>query len=305
MSNRENIFTGNFAHKSVGIFYIYILLNHVYFCDIIYIIIIYRITRKAKKMNKYKTSAVISAAFLLLSLGSCSSSDDFPIAELQVQETSASATEIAVTEPPADEPAVTEDIQKKEREIQECMSIFAGVSHELSEAYKVYNGFNIGNTEAECIVCNPFTVDIYYTGPVSEINGDIYSNHPDAMECRLLEDSRFSSNDELFGYLSRFFSDEILRERARNTPQFVRFDGKYYYVLPSRGLTFDEWQTDGAEISDVIADESFCVTAYAFSRDSSEEQNLDVRDVLTFTNTDEGWKVSKIKSLKFETEIPE
>jgi len=257
-------------------------------------------------MIKHKIPAVISAAFLLLSLASCENSGDIPVADIQTPEmtTADAVTEVQITEA-VTEPPVTEDVQKKEREAEECMNIFSGITHELSEAYKVYNGFSIGSSDAECIVCNPFTVDIFYQGPVNEINGNVYSDHPDAMECRLLADPRFNSNDELFGYLNRFFSDEILRERTRNTPQFVKYDGKYYYVLPSRGLVFDEWQTEGAEISDVIAGESFCVTAYAFRRDSSEKENLDVRDVLTFTNTDEGWKVSKIKSLKFETEIPE
>lgn len=298
------IITGKNAHKKDDIFYIYILLNQVYFCDIIIYVINFSKKRKVKKMIKHKIKAVISTAFLLLSLASCGNSGNFPVAEIKTEETSAPVTESQITEA-VTEPPVTEDIQKKQREAEECMNIFSGISHELSEAYKVYNGFSIGNTDAECIVCNPFTIDIFYQGPVSEIKSDVYSAHPDAMECRLLNDPRFSSNDELFEYMSRFFSDEILRERTRNTPQFVRFGGNFYYVLPSRGLTFDEWQTEEAEITEVIAGESFCVTAYAFRRDSSEKENLDVRDVLTFTNTDEGWKVSKIKSLKFGTEIPE
>lgn len=259
-----------------------------------------------------KTFALLSSLIFIISSVSCgiknSNTSDLP-AETSVSSavTVPPATEPPVTEPPVTEsttePPVTEDPIKKELEKEACMNIYNEMAYDLSQAYKVFNGHSIGTTVSECLVCNPFTVDIYYKGPVNEINPEIYSQHPVVLECRLLEDGRFSSNEELFEFLHRFFTDDIIRERTKRVKPFLKYEGRYYYVHPLTESDFEGFRTDGAEIYDIVPEESFSINV--FSDSNSDEDNSIPRFTLKFKNTDDGWRVSEIKDKKSDISIPE
>lgn len=171
----------------------------------------------------------------------------------------------------------------------EYLAVFREKADELDELMLLIHGFGVQTSYDEMVWYDTDSGEVYYHG--DRDSEDIYADfetYPHSVKAFLVTDSRFESNSDYRDYMNKYFSDSFIKTSAMDTEdRFIEYDGKIFDRDPGKGILFESWDTESAEIVDFVPDESFAVRSVGY-RDAG------LAGYIRFVNTPDGWKVDNI-----------
>lgn len=267
--------------------------------------------QKMKKSANLKVILALTAAAAAFSLTGCNEGDDISISP-KSETTTAAVTETeaiteTVTEATTEETEATSETTEKadasssddqddEEYKKELLDMFTENVEDYDMAFSMSNDFGIQfDAEAGDVIWMDLqTNEILKSGgnELKNSNDLDYSAHPAAFFGFALSDSRFSNLDEYNDYLKTVFTSKFLDVNDCGRRRFVEYEGKYYITELNKGLLFENWFADEAEITEFEKDKSFTVLVPGIKFDNPED---DLYGTLKFVKEADGWKIDDIQ----------
>lgn len=265
-----------------------------------------------KKSSNLKMIAALIAFASALALTGCTEEDNISISTNN--ETSAAETTEAVMEETeatkattkaAEETTKAETSETKENKVTDSskdnsdeeyeaslLKLFADNADLYSLAFSMANDFSIecDYDSNDVMWADWDTKEVILTGGkeiLSDENID-FSAYPHAFTAYPLNDDRFSNLDEYNAYLKTIFSDNFLSTTKCGRERFVENNGKTYIFKINKGLLFEEWYSDEAEIKEYEKDKSF--TVFVPGLKSEDPENV-LYGTIKFVKEDGEWKI--------------
>ncbi len=260
-------------------------------------------------MNKsinFKTVLALTAAVAAISLTGCDNEDDISIsnntdtsiAEVTVasteEVTEATAAETKITETEETKSNITSDNLNDEEYKKELLDIFVKNIDIYNKALYLITDYGIEvNSEADDIlwVDTDTRETICSDGKECSDTEIDYEKHPHAAAAYPLKDERFSNLDEYNEYLNTIFTKKFLDSTECGRFRFFENNGKVYIIEVCKGLLFDNWHTDKAEITEFEKDKSF--TVFVLGREAEDPDN-NYYGTIKFVKESDGWKIDEL-----------